>query len=281
MFKRIKRAVKHSLGSFRAGEAFPSIFSLEPPSDQCTVDLFKGDWAAQLPLPGVQTGNRPDLFEDPRIQWFLDYLNPLGGVAGKSVLELGPLEGAHSTMLEKAGAGSILGIEANGRAYLKCLTVKELLGLHRCKFLYGDFVKYLDLQGPQFSLGIACGVFYHLRDPHKVLASLRKRVSGQTFLWTHYWTPRIQSEYPQLLRNFSAVRQAKLGDGSSITLHRCEYEASFFHKGFFGGNARYSEWLEKDDLFRAIRSAGWEIAAERDDSNPNGPAISCILEPAV
>jgi len=47
---------------------------------------------------------------------------------GKKVLELGPLEGAHTYMLEKAG-GDVLSIEGNHGAYIRCLIVKNFYGL--------------------------------------------------------------------------------------------------------------------------------------------------------
>lgn len=278
MFRKLTRALKTRIRALAAGEDFPSIFTSELPSEQTVVDLFKGDWASRLPIAGVVSGSRPDLFEDARIHWFLEHVG--AGIRGASVLELGPLEGAHSAMLEKAGAGQVVAIEANGRAYLKCLAVKEMLGLQRCRFLFGDFVKHMEQSSDTYDLGIACGVFYHLRDPHLSLKAMRRRVRGAVFLWTHYWTPEIRDSYPDLWKNFNGARTVELGGGHRLELHRHEYGSTVFRKGFFGGNSHYSEWMEKQGLFRAIESAGWKVVAQRDNSNANGPAVSCILEPA-
>jgi hypothetical protein len=81
------------------------------PSPQHAVDLFAGEWSSHFPegAPAV-SGGQVRLFEDPRLVWAIDRL---GGVRGKSVLELGPFEGGHSYMLERAGATSIDAIEAN------------------------------------------------------------------------------------------------------------------------------------------------------------------------
>src|SRR5262245_33426009 len=112
------------------------------PSPQNALDIFKGEWASLLPAPlsALRAGPLP-LFDDPRISRFL---SQIGGVAGKSVLELGPLEGGHSYMIDRAGASSIISVEANTRAFMKCLIVKELVGLPRVQFLCGDFVAYLE-----------------------------------------------------------------------------------------------------------------------------------------
>src|SRR5215213_6466535 len=105
------------------------------PSNQHALDIFKGEWAAILPAPfnDLRAGNL-NLFYDNRAYWAL---NELGGCQGQRVLELGPCEGQHSYMLEQWGAASITSIEANTRAYLKCLIVKEVLGLQRVHFLCG------------------------------------------------------------------------------------------------------------------------------------------------
>ena len=74
------------------------------------------------------------------MHWLVEQL---GGVRDLSILELGPLEGGHTYWLEKMGAKSILALEANTRAFLKCLVVKEVYGLERAKFLCGDFMGFL------------------------------------------------------------------------------------------------------------------------------------------
>jgi hypothetical protein len=131
------------------------------PSPQAAIDIFKGEWTSQLPLPDLNSGSLP-VFEDPRIEWAVAQM---GGVKGKTVLELGPLEGGHTYMLERLGAKSVVAVEANARAYLKCLIVKELLGLERAQFLYGDFLEYLRQTSPKFDVCIASGVLYHMREP--------------------------------------------------------------------------------------------------------------------
>src|ERR1700712_4866105 len=80
----------------------------EVPTAQATVDLFAREWASRLPPPldGVRAGMVP-LFEDDRIAWAIE---AIGGVDGLSVLELGPLEGGHTFMLQRAGAASIVAI---------------------------------------------------------------------------------------------------------------------------------------------------------------------------
>lgn len=105
------------------------------PSDQNAIDIFPGEWASMFPPPfnTLKAGGIP-LFQDSRVAWAFERL---GGVVGQNVLELGPLEGGHSYMLELAGAASVIAIEANTRAYLKCLVVKEIFNLCEPGFCAG------------------------------------------------------------------------------------------------------------------------------------------------
>ncbi|WP_204313559.1 hypothetical protein, partial [Klebsiella michiganensis] len=58
------------------------------------------------------------LYDDARIAWLV---SSVGGLQGLDVLELGPLEASHTAMLLAAGAKSVLAIEANQLAFLRCL----------------------------------------------------------------------------------------------------------------------------------------------------------------
>src|ERR1700741_3063398 len=121
------------------------------PTDQHQIDVFAGEWSSHFPdAVGVEAGDTR-LFEDPRIDWVVANM---GGVDGLEVLELGPLEGGHSAMLHDAGA-SVLAIEANTHAFLKCLITKNLLGLDRCRFELGAFLPYLKETERRFDLVLA------------------------------------------------------------------------------------------------------------------------------
>ena len=158
------------------------------PHPQRALDIFKGEWASTLPAPysDLQTGPLP-LFGDPRLIWAA---GRLGRFEGKTVLELGPLEGGHSWMMSNLGAASVTGVEANTRAFLKCLILKELLGMPRTRFLCGDFVSYLEEEQPRYDIVFASGVLYHMRDPVHLI-DLIGRAADRVYLWTHYYDPRV------------------------------------------------------------------------------------------
>ncbi len=84
-----------------------------PPSTFSAMSIFKDQWVSAIPNANV--GTIP-LFQDARVAWAIEQA---GGVSGKKILELGPREGGHSYIRHKAGAGSILALEANRLCYMK------------------------------------------------------------------------------------------------------------------------------------------------------------------
>src|SRR5262245_46095231 len=101
------------------------------PCKQTAADVFRDGWVSRLP-DGVDGGEVP-LFDDDRIKWLAGQVN----LTGLSVLELGPLEGGHSYMLEGFGAGRVVAVEANRRAFLRGQIAKEVLDFHQSELLSG------------------------------------------------------------------------------------------------------------------------------------------------
>lgn len=268
MLNTLRHKILFAVRSWQHG-GLPSHFVLERPSPQHAVDIFKGEWGSKIPLEGLVSGASP-LFEDERVTKLLG----TEAIENKDVLELGPLEGAHSCMLEKLGARSIYAVEANARAYLKCLVTKEIMGLQRTHFLLGDVFGHMLSDPKEYDLLLAIGIVYHLRDPHKLfeLASPRVKAGGRLLLWTHYWAPSV-ADCAALNGRFTTVRDIQLPDGSKTTLHRHEYGSSIFGNRFFGGNAPYSEWMTRDGLLQAARANGFRVEIEEDLQHSHGPSI--------
>ena len=75
-------------------------FLLESPQPENAFTIQSGNWTSRVPsLRDTQTGSL-ELFADDRMLWVL---NNLKHQSDMTVLELGPLEGAHSFQLERAG----------------------------------------------------------------------------------------------------------------------------------------------------------------------------------
>jgi len=250
-------------------------YEVGAPSAQRALDLYAGEWASRLPAAaaGLTAGQIP-LFEDSRLHWAIERL---GSVHGAAVLELGPLEGAHTWMLEQAGVASITAVEANRRAFLKCLVLKEVLGTTRARFLLGDFMAFLrESPGARFDVGIASGVLYHMPEPAELLARLA-RACDRLFLWTHHYDRELVAHRPQVAARFRAP-EGRTVDGFSHTVYPHWYQAARFRPGFCGSRETHPRWMTREDIIAALRHFGHarvEVGLEEPD-HPHGPALGLV-----
>lgn len=244
------------------------------PGDQNALDIFKGEWSSQLPGPFAELeAGSARLFEDDRITWAAA---AFGGVAGKRVLELGPLEAGHTAMLEQLGAESIVAVEANTRAYLKCLIVKEILELRRARFLCGDFVAYLRTTDARFDLCVASGVLYHMENPVELIALL-SRVCDRVFIWTHYYDEAIFTNNAAIAGKITAHTAAE-HQGFRHTLHQYNYRDARAWAAFCGGSGQISHWMTRADILGCLGHYGFtDIRINFDHPHhPNGPSFAVV-----
>lgn len=249
-------------------------YTASAPSIQNTIDIFKGEWSSKLPadLGELQAGEA-GLFEDGRIYWAAEQL---GGFQGKTVLELGPLEAGHTYVMEQLGASSITAVEANSRAYLKCLLVKEILGMDRSHFVYGDCIEFLQANQQPFEICVASGILYHMRNPAQLIALLAK-TCNQLFVWTHYYDSEVITNNSDLQPRFSQDEHLDC-EGFHHQLYRQEYQTALGWGGFCGGSATYSRWMNRDDILACCRHFGFQdIRISFDHPNhPNGPCFAFV-----
>jgi Protein of unknown function (DUF1698) len=248
-------------------------FETRAPAMQNLADLFEGEWSSELPAePHVQVrAGNIKLFEDPRIEWARQ---ELGGFAERRVLELGPLEGGHTYMIHRGGAREIVSVEANRRAFLKCLCVKELYDLSRARFLLGDFVKYLDEQSPRFDVTIASGVLYHMIEPIRMLDLLSKS-ADRLFIWTHYYDADLIAARNDVAKKFGKRHQVA-HSGRSYEVVDYGYKDALKWAGFTGGTEPGSRWISRATILGFLRDVGYQhikINFDQPD-HPHGPAFA-------
>jgi 2-polyprenyl-3-methyl-5-hydroxy-6-metoxy-1,4-benzoquinol methylase len=145
------------------------------PTHQNAIDIFRDHWASKIEevCPGLTSGPGPYFSADRRPSIAAQYLGfEPGSLQGMNVLELGPLEGAHTYQLAKLGADRIIAIEANAEAFLKCLIVKEILQTPRCRFLLGDCLKFLQESHDQFDMIFCSGILYHMENPFELIKAI-------------------------------------------------------------------------------------------------------------
>jgi hypothetical protein len=243
------------------------------PSDQNALDIFRGEWSSRLPAirKELNAGTIP-LFEDPRVLWAADQF---GGFTGERVLELGPLEAGHTYMLETLGADTVIAVEASKRAYLKCLIIKEILNLSRCRFVLGDCVAFLLENRTAFDACLASGVLYHMRDPTELIYLISK-TSKKIFLWTHFYDEKIIKSRRKLALKFAGAIKSRY-NGFDHVLHKYVYGDARNWRGFCGGTGPYSYWMSREDILDCLRFFGYgdiRVAFDEPD-HPNGPSF-CV-----
>ena len=242
------------------------------PEKQTILDIFSNEWSSAMPT-GSQLTTTPGsipLFEDSRIEWARQ---TLGGFDDLNILELGPLEGGHSYMLEKFGSKSIVAIEANTRAFLKCLCIKQIFDLQKVEFRLGDFMAYLDNSSQQFDVIIASGVLYHMLEPIRLIELISK-TAPKVFFWTHYYDAAIIRDNPILEHKFSDPVEAEHG-GYQYQMATLSYKDALDWAGFCGGPKPTTHWLTRESILGALSHFGFsqvEISFDTPD-HINGPAF--------
>ena len=245
------------------------------PSGQTATDIFRGLWKSAFPQQsGIQAGET-NTFEDERIAWAA---KEMGGLCQRSILELGPFEAYHTWQFSKLGSHPITAVEGNNINFLKCLVVKETLGI-RARFLYGDIGCFLDDTTEHYDLCWACGVLYHQTNPLALLKLISK-VCNAVFFWTHFFDNRIFNN-PGRYPHFDACRSIERKyDGYTCTHHYRSYKFSRSEvPGLFsGGSDTFAYWLTKDDILGYLAKLGFNDVTVRgiNMDHKAGPTISFL-----
>lgn len=243
------------------------------PCEQNIVDVFAGEWSSKMPVQsGLISGGFADAFADDRITWAESILGPL---RDNDILELGPLEGAHSYMLHRLGVRTITAIEANPRAFLRLLCVKEIFGLTSLVPMLGNFVPYLErLEDRRFDVVFASGVLYHMVEPLHLLALLSE-ATDRLFIWTHYYDQDVVATRPEASL-FGQPEQCSHDEFTCIGARRAYANEALAWSGFSGGADSYAVWLTRHGIIDFLRTAGFtRIDIGFDHAmHQNGPAFA-------
>lgn len=273
----VKRGLRRLQAGLTSRQESLHEFATQAPSTQQTLDLFAGKWITAFPDELRATAGWVNHFDpavDTRVPWALGVIP--GGVAGKSVLELGPFEAYHTAALEEAGAASVTAVEASRTAYLKCLVVKEVMDL-RARFLYGDVLAYLAESADRFDIVWASGILYHQSDPLRFLELVASHTNC-LFLHTHFFDESVIADSSIRARFNVAADVKTTWRERPIRLHRYEYETDTQQGTFAGGPRRYANWMEKSDIEFVLESLGFANITYGivDYANPAGPGFFLV-----
>jgi Protein of unknown function (DUF1698) len=240
-------------------------FSASLPSHQASLDLFEGGWYSKMPEGSGLVGGHGDAFTDGRVPWAAKIL---GGLAGKTILELGPFEAYNTSQFENLGAASVVAIEGSSSNFLKCLIIKNIIGL-KTTFLYGDFTKYLENTKSRFDICWASGVLYHQTKPIEFLEGI-SQISDTLFVWTQYYEKTIMLAHPDAHIYHDENNKNIEYEGRQLVLHCREYLTKSTAGLFSGGAESISYWMELDDILHVLRCRGFN-RIEMGVNNPHHP----------
>ena len=238
---------------------FASKFILDAPLDANAFNVYAGGWKFDF-----EEKSDEEIWQqieaDPRPKWCAE---AFGSLKNKRVMELGPADGYNTAALEKLGA-NVTSVEGNVDAFLRCLILKNALGL-KAKFLLGDFTKAFE-DGVSLDLLYACGVLYHLQDPVGFLADAYKAAKN-LFIWTHYYDPEHVQQVEHERVGFAAGRTSQREfKGKTFTYHEKEYHLDHVQRaGYIGGLNATCSFLSHDELFEAIELAGFKVLRVVED----------------
>ncbi|MGL4242269.1 MAG: class I SAM-dependent methyltransferase [Beijerinckiaceae bacterium] len=243
------------------------------PSPQNAIDALPG-WNQAFPWEMNLAAGHMALYNDPRILWAIEQF---GDISGRRVLEIGPLEGWHTYMLDKHAPAVLDAVEANRVAYLRCLVVKEIMGLRHARFHLGDCQAWLEQPDNRYDLIVASGILYHMRDPVRFLAAAAKQADS-LFLWTHYADDA--SMPPGDVRRGAFVGSEELVEhlGVTVRLQPRSYYGASANDTFCGGTHDLHRWINRGSLLEVLAAMGLtdqRIWGEQPD-HPNGPAF-CVF----
>jgi hypothetical protein len=248
------------------------------PSHQNAIDLLPG-WNHAFPEQcGVKAGDVV-LYNDPRIHWALEQF---GSIAGKRVLELGPLEASHTSMLDRCDPAVLDAVEANTASYMRCLIAKQVLDLRRAKFHLGNFVPWLERNNLSYDLIVGSGVLYHMSNPVRLLDLISRRADA-VYLWTHYYDAQAMPPGDLRAIPFSGRHRTARRRKVTVRLHARHYFGAEQNPKFCGGPGDLHYWMEKSDIIAVLQSLGFDDVrtAHDEPSHQNGPSVSIFARRTI
>lgn len=213
------------------------------------------DWTCSYRCADQAVGGAIALEDDAR---FSAWLETGVEIRGKRVLELGPLEGAHSKYLCEAGAREVVAVEGRPQNYLKCCLVKNVFSLDAAVFVLDRIENVTRQTYGRFDLCLASGVLYHAAAPAAILSRLAE-MSSAVLVWTHL----ASASYPR-----GPAAEQRFGDRV--------YRGKWYREPATAraGLDRKSFWPFRDDLRRMFADSGFEHVDEIavDWLHPQGAA---------
>jgi hypothetical protein len=124
---------------------------------------------------------------------FFEELNRAFPLAGKRVIEFGPMEGAQTAGLVNLGVASVIAIEARAVSFIKTMIARYCFGWDNVTLVMDDFHNADSRKYGTFDLAFAHGVYYHSFAPFLFFENLMT-LSDRIFIGGYCTGPSIAGE---------------------------------------------------------------------------------------
>jgi len=217
-------------------------------------------WTSRFEIDDKVFGGDIMLHTIPTLTWQIE---TVGGVKNKRILELGPLEGAQTKRLIDEGAREVIAVEGLSNCFLKCLIIKEIFGLNKAKFIFGDFCYYVkNYEGRKFDLVMASGVLYHQENPAELIYQLAN-ITDVVMVWSQVASINHPSREEGSVIAYGNTYTGKIMRWN--TVRQDSYCASLSDIGF---------WMYPDEMRKCFTDAGFSLTEKQCDATVNG---ECLL----
>ncbi|MGY5806161.1 class I SAM-dependent methyltransferase [Rhizobium sp. LEGMi198b] len=259
-----------------AGNSLEAIFDQYEqgkPDHQNAIDALPG-WNSAFPVALNLKAGIHHLYADGRIDWAL---RSFGSIEGKTILEVGPLEGMHTYMLHRERPARIDAIEANRLCFLRCLVTRQILDINTASFLLGDIQAWLTDHDEVYDFAVASGVLYHMADPGEFLRLLARRANA-VFIWTHFFLEEAMPAGDVRRNPFSGKVETRMIEGVPVRYYERSYQHANSNASFCGGMKDRHFWMHRDDILTLLEKLGFSdiLIKDQDFGHSGGPCFSLL-----
>ena len=187
-----------------------------------------------------------------------EYFGPIGELneafplAGKSVIEFGPMDGCQTAGLVSAGVGRLVSVEARAENFMKTLVASQSFDWKNVELVMDDFHNADQTTYGRFDLVFAHGVYYH------------------SFAPFHFFRNMLSLADHVFIGGFCATESLPSGPFSTLKDENQEYKVKKHQestRSMTGGINPVGYYFEKNDLMRFFHNEGYETTVISDEAS--------------
>ncbi len=179
-------------------------------------------------------------------------------LTGKSIVDLGCLEGGYTLEFAKLGMRSV-GLEVRQSNIENCRKIQDAFELPNMEFVQDD-VWNLGNHG-QFDAAFCCGLLYHLDRPAAFIDLLGRSAARVAIIHTHFAREDDIEAFPQL----SPLTDNEGLPGRWYGEHTAETTEELEALKWTSWENRSSFWLTRPGIYECLHRAGYTAVYEQFD----------------